>query len=162
MFKWATREVPEGLRPAKGLVNALILSALAWAVIVALILMIAPACFGEDNPSQPPLNLRGGEYAWTKTDTAREVVWMALHAVDWGQTLEIARNPRDYSEMNPVLGDHPSVGKVNLYMGAWAVAHPLVSYLLPRTWRDTWQYLTIGVSFTCTANNFNLGLKVKF
>jgi hypothetical protein len=154
-------EVPEALRPAKGLVNGLILGALAWAVIVALILMIATVCFGEDNPPIPPLSREGNSDDWTKTDTAREVVWMILHAVDWGQTLEIARHPDDFREMNPILGTHPTVGRVNLYMGAWALAHPAISYLLPGDWRKTWQYLTIGVSFTSTANNFNLGLRVK-
>ena len=99
---------------------------------------------------------------WSKEDTAREAVWISLHTIDWGQTLEIARHPKEFYELNPVLGKHPSVGNVNLYMGAAAIIHPAVSYILPKKWRKVWQYISIGVSSTCVINNFHVGLGVKF
>lgn len=98
---------------------------------------------------------------WTKADTAREVAWEVLHLVDWGQTLDIARNPQRFYEINPTLGRHPSVGKVNLYMGAWAVAHPVVSYILPKKYRLYWQWGTIFVTTGCVINNQIIGVRFK-
>ena len=39
----------------------------------------------------------------------------ALLALDWRQTLTIARNPRTESEINRILGPHPSVVAVCRY-----------------------------------------------
>ncbi len=99
---------------------------------------------------------------WSGSDTAREVVWQGLHVADWGQTLEIARNPVDYHEVNPVIGKHPSVRRVNLYMLSSAVVHAGVSYVLPEKVKVYWQYLSIGISAGCVARNYNIGLGVKF
>lgn len=99
---------------------------------------------------------------WTRGDTIREVSWEVLHVIDWGQTLEIARYPYRYSEYNPILGKHPSVGKVNLYMGAWVILHPVISYLLPKDYRKVWQYISIGVSAGCVGKNFSAGIGVRF
>ena len=99
---------------------------------------------------------------WNSGDTAREIVWQGLHVVDWGQTLEIARNPIDYHEVNPVIGRHPSVGKVNIYMLSSAIIHAGISYVLPDKVRPYWQYFSIGVSGACMARNLNIGLGVRF
>ncbi len=99
---------------------------------------------------------------WTKADTLREVAWQGIHIMDWGTTLDMARQPDKYHEINPILGKHPSVGKVNLYMGLSAIGHMAVSYALPEKIRPYWQYITIGISSACVINNFNVGLKVKF
>lgn len=102
------------------------------------------------------------ETNWTRTDTAREVAWQAINIIDWGQTLDIARNPEDYREYNPILGKHPSVGNVNLYMLSSALIHPIISYILPPKIRPYWQYITIGLSGACVINNAAVGLRVKF
>jgi hypothetical protein len=99
---------------------------------------------------------------WDYEDSGREVVWQGLHVIDWGQTLEIARHPGNYYEANPIMGRHPSLGRVNLYMGASAVVHAGISYVLPEDMRKWWQYVSIGVSGACVAHNFNMGLGVKF
>lgn len=100
--------------------------------------------------------------SWDKADYYREAGWQVLHVVDWGQTLEIARNPDRYWEMNPIMGKHPSVGNVNFYMGLSSIAHAAVSVLLPEKIRPYWQWISIGVSGACVINNFNVGLGVKF
>lgn len=99
---------------------------------------------------------------WNKSDTIREVVWQGIHVIDWGQTLEVARHPEKYHELNPILGRHPSVGRVNVYMGLSAVGHIVISYILPEKARSYWQYVSIGVSGACVVNNFNIGLGIKF
>ncbi len=99
---------------------------------------------------------------WTKEDTMREVAWGVIHVIDWGQTLEAARQPDKYHELNPILGRHPSIGNVNVYMGLSAIGHLGISYILPKKIRPYWQWVSIGVSGACIINNFNVGLGVKF
>jgi len=99
---------------------------------------------------------------WDKNNTFREIAWQGIHLIDWGQTLDIARQPDRYYEMNPILGKHPSVGQVNTYMAISAITHIGISYMLPKKYRAYWQWISIGVSGSCIINNFNAGLKVKF
>lgn len=42
-------------------------------------------------------------------------------SLDWLQTLWIARNPVKASEINVILGKHPSVARVCWYFAAWIV-----------------------------------------
>ena len=101
-------------------------------------------------------------YAWNKNDTYREVAWQTIHIIDWGQTLDIARNPDSYHEFNLILGRHPSVGRVNTYMVLSSVGHVTISVLLPDKVRKYWQWITIGTLGACVVNNFSIGLKVRF
>lgn len=109
--------------------------------------------------------------SWNTEEAVLEVVWQGLHLLDWGTTLDIVSRPDEYHEINPILGDHPSRGKVNLYMGLGAVLHPLVTHVLPRDAevfglsfkpRRIWQGVTIMVSGACVANNFSIGLRLNF
>lgn len=97
-----------------------------------------------------------------RKDIALEVMWQGVHVLDWGQTLEIARHPQDFYECNPLIGRHPSVGRVNTFMLASTVVHPLVSYALPKPYRTWWQMVTISVTTGLVANNYNIGLRVRF
>jgi hypothetical protein len=110
--------------------------------IAVIVLLLTGCTFGEN---------------WTRGDTYREVAWGAIHAVDWAQTRQIAQNP-EYHETNPILGSHPSVGSVDLYMASALVIHPVISAVLPKPYRDVWQYLSIGVSGACVINNVSIGV----
>ncbi len=99
---------------------------------------------------------------WTKADTVREVAVFTLHTIDWGQTRTIAKNPDRYYEINPILGKHPSIGKVDTYMFIGTIVRPVISYHLPPKYRKWWQYLSIGTSGAAVANNYNAGIKVDF
>ena len=108
---------------------------------------------------------------YTKEDIALEVVWATFHIIDWGQTLNIADNPQKYRETNPFLSDHPSKGSVNLYMVAWLVAHPLITYVLPKEvvifdckipLRAAFQTVSIGLSGYATIHNFGMGVHISF
>jgi hypothetical protein len=107
-----------------------------------------------------PLNAMAFD-SWSRGDIAREVAWQAIHLIDWGQTLSIADNP-GYHEHNFWMGEHPSRGRVNLYMGLETVLHPLVTHVFPASCRPYWQYVTIGISATNVINNYRIGLKVRF
>jgi hypothetical protein len=95
---------------------------------------------------------------WTRGDTYREVAWGAIHVADWAQTRQIAQHPEKYYETNPILGKHPSEQSVNLYMGTALIVHPIISGLLPKPYRDVWQYMSIGVSGAAVINNVSIGV----
>lgn len=101
-------------------------------------------------------------FAWTKADTARQVVYSTLHIMDWGQTRYIATHPEKYHETNPILGSHPSLRSVNLYFGATLLCHTAISAILPDKYRRAWQYVTIGVEGAYVVHNFNIGIKFGF
>lgn len=112
--------------------------------------------------------MRGG---WTEGDIFREAGWMVLHTMDWGLTLNAADRPKEYTERNPILGDHPSRSKVNIYMGTCLVAHPIIVNYIPRevVWFDTkiplralFQSISIGFSGYAVIHNFNAGLHMTF
>jgi hypothetical protein len=96
---------------------------------------------------------------WSNADYIREGAWMTLHGVDWAQTRQIAQHPEKYSESNPILGKHPSTQDVDLYMGIWMAAHPLITHLLPEDLRPYWQYISIGISGYAVISNIQAGIQ---
>ena len=98
----------------------------------------------------------------TTNQVLGEVAWQAIHIVDWGQTLSIADNPDEYKEYNPLIGKHPSRGRVNIVMLAGAVVHPLVTYAIPSEYRAYWLGGTIAASGLCVISNNSIGLKMNF
>jgi len=99
---------------------------------------------------------------WSTGDTVREVIAEGLIATDFAQTRTIAANPQQWSELNPLLGSHPSVGKVNLLAVGVLIAHPVISYLLPRPYREVFQYVTIGVEATAVSHNYQIGIHTSW
>jgi len=99
---------------------------------------------------------------WSKRDYTLQATWTVLHIVDWGQTLDIAKNSDKFHENNPFIGERPSVSKVNLYMGSSTIINPLITHVLPSKWRPYFQGLSIGVTTGCVVNNYRLGLNINF
>jgi len=94
---------------------------------------------------------------------AQELGYLALHGMDWAQTRTIAKNPQQWSETNRILGEHPSVGKVNNYFLATGLAHALASQYLPPDLAKWLQYGTIGLEAGVTGRNkFKLGIGMTF
>lgn len=101
------------------------------------------------------------------TDTITLLLMLVtLNVVDWGQTLDIARNPTEYHEYNPILGRHPSEDEVNTYfmivIPAQIGAGFLIEKLANEKWRNAFWTGCIGLELGMVANNYNLGLKVRF
>jgi hypothetical protein len=117
------------------------------AVIVAVIILVYSNSYASD---------------WSKVDTALQITYSALHVIDWGQTLDIAKHPKDWSETNPILGKHPSISKVNSYFAATLVGHAVVSYLLPKPYRRIWQCMWIGIEAGYVTHNYSVGINVRF
>jgi len=99
---------------------------------------------------------------WRQEDTYRELAWTAFLVVDYGQTMNIARNPERFKEYNPILGEHPSQSSVGLYMLSAAIIHPIISYYLPPKYRRIWQYISIGIEAGAVGNNFGAGIGINF
>jgi hypothetical protein len=118
---------------------------------------------------------------WSTADTVRQGVLTGLLVADWAQTRWLVKyegtpghcsavnlnlpDPcvsRSYSEVNGLLGEHPSTGKVNAYFAAAIVGHAAISYMLPRGWREGWQYVWIGVEANTVHHNRSLGIKLAF
>lgn len=112
---------------------------------------------------------------WTREDTYRQAALTTLLVVDWAQTRWAIRHNEElrycgynaepcrfYHESNPLLGEHPSIGKVNNLIGASIIGHAAIAYMLPRGWREGWQYVWIGVEASAIYSNRSLGIKMAF
>jgi len=113
---------------------------------------------------------------WTTQDKVLEISWQVLHFIDWGQTRHIAKHPDEYYECETVyyaIGSHPDTGQVDFIMGLGAVAHPIITHLLPRKarflWTDimwyprtTWQSITIITTGRYVVGNAAIGIKMDF
>lgn len=99
---------------------------------------------------------------WSRQDIGLEVGYQLLHVIDWGQTRQIAKQPDKYYEMNPILGEHPSVGRVDAYMALSGLLHVGVTHFLPKEYRPWFQGITIVIKGGLVAHNFSIGLGVSF
>ena len=116
---------------------------------------------------------------WTKTDTALQATYTVLHVIDWGQTASCANGgwhkfetstdsrgttitQHQRSEMNPILGKHPTPSVVHIYFASTLIANTIISYVLPKPYRTIWQGLGIGVEVWAVGNNYNVGVRGFF
>ena len=93
----------------------------------------------------------------TRADTAREIVYQSLAAIDWMQTQDIARH-YGYHETNIILGKHPNNARINTYFALTGIAHYAVATMLPEKYRAPFQYISIGVEVGAVYNNWSVGL----
>lgn len=97
---------------------------------------------------------------WTKENTQWETAYFVTRIIDWGQTLEIQRNPK-YYELNQFLGKHPTRGEINRYFIVTGIGHLVISNYLDE-WRLPWQQASFFYSLGVVSRNFEMGIKVKF
>ena len=121
--------------------------------ILALLLIISTNAFGDE---------------WTRGDTYREVAFQTLNVIDWGQTRYVAQNPDRFyeKESQQFIGQHPTTGRVDVYMAETAVMHYAISKALVhygyRTAADVFQYVTIGSKLNAVVGNISIGIKMSF
>jgi hypothetical protein len=89
------------------------------------------------------------------------ILAMALTAADWGQTRYISTHP-SYYELNPILGRHPSLGRVNGYFLLGEAMLPVARYALPDKWGTRVMYATIAVEAGWVGKNARIGIKFNF
>jgi hypothetical protein len=99
---------------------------------------------------------------WTADDTKRQAAYLLVYVADWNQTRYIATH-KNIMEINPILGEHPSVSRVDGYFMAVAVIHTGIAYLLPAEWRKAFQYVTLGFEAgIVTGNYYRSGIQISF
>ena len=127
-----------------GFIGAMLYCAIFWAVLIALLTGCA---------SLPP------------EQRVEETVYQSLHLADTLQTLQIARHPESYWEaVNPIMGHHPTQGRVLEVMASEAVLHALVTQALvdrPLWAQRSWQALSIGWSAANVNRNARIGLTLS-
>ena len=119
--------------------------------------------------------------SWSRADTALQGVFLGLLAVDYFQTRTMAKNDwmldgKQYSEINPIMGSHPSTGSVDAYFAISAVGHTIIAMALPPNYsfhwfdgeelnipaRRLWQFLWIGVEAGYVGWNYSVGVRIEF
>ena len=98
---------------------------------------------------------------WTKEDYTLQAASTVLHIADWLQTRDIATRD-DFIEINPILGNNPSIGEVNTYFATTLIASWIVADLLSPKYRTYFQCIYIGVEAKCVYSNYSAGIKFKF
>lgn len=104
----------------------------------------------------------------TALQRPEEYVFQAMNVADYRQTSEIAQKPTEYYEMRAgwAIGKHPSQRSVNTYFIAESLLHLGMSELLLRNGNgkvySSWQVITIIGKGKNVAENYSVGLKVKF
>lgn len=101
-----------------------------------------------------------------------EASWQVLHAVDFAQTVTIARQPRRFEEEGIptvwLIGEHPSEGAVEACWAAIALLHVAGTRFLAlradrgRPWRWAlygWEALSIADGAYAVAQNAAMGLQ---
>jgi len=84
-------------------------------------------------------------------DVAGQVVFGAIVAADYAQTVRIVR---DGQEGNPIIGRDGQNVPPGIYFPAAFILHTAVAFVLPRPWRNVWQATWgVGVS-TAVWNNW--------
>lgn len=98
---------------------------------------------------------------WSTLDKTLLVASTAANVVDWGQTRTIAMNPDRWSETNPFLGKHPSVGEVNTYFISRLILVPVLAHYLPE-YRTAILSLWLAIGVGYSGHNHSIGLKMSW
>ena len=91
--------------------------------------------------------------------TLLSCITVALHVIDWLQTRYIAKHPAGFYELNPFLGKHPSVLKVNMYFLGCIASTLVGASFLPFWWAigiGTWW---IALETFLVIRNYKIGIR---
>jgi len=114
-----------------------------------------------------PASLFAQGQEWTRLDKSLLITYQVARFIDWRQTLSIAEERRPdgsfrWREINPLLGDHPSAGRVNSHYVITALAVPLIAHYLPPSYRRAFLTGAVVVEVGYVAHNFNLGISMRW
>jgi hypothetical protein len=136
-------------RNARALINPRLL-----AVLTSAVLFIAACIFADKAHAE--------EGSWNTTDKVLLTAVETSYYLDFRQTREIALNPRRYYEHNQIIGEHPSVGRVNNYFLASAIGTYLLADALPEKYRRLFLSGALTVEVVTIVHNHKLGLRYNF
>jgi len=84
---------------------------------------------------------------------------IALHFVDWAQTREIVKNDQFY-EKNKLLGENPTLAKVNVYMASTMIIMLGIDRLLPVTHKVKFRIFWVIIGAIYVAGNYSIGVRI--
>lgn len=98
--------------------------------------------------------------------TGEELGWgaaaaAAVRLADWAQTRNITRNPDRFREVNPIIGEHPSKGRVD---GAFVIGSALLfglAHYLPEYRKQILQWFVV-LGGGVVARNASIGVRMSF
>ncbi len=98
---------------------------------------------------------------WTPTQKILWGTYTASWLVDFGQTRYIAEHPDTYREDTSswIIGEHPSVGKVNNYFLGQYVLNYLISDRLDKS-RGWYVGLLTAIHTEAAIGNVGIGIKI--
>jgi len=99
---------------------------------------------------------------WDKIDYSLLGIAGTGIILDWGQTRYIVKHPQTFHELNPSLGNYPSMGNVNKFFIGRLVLHGTAAYLLPDPFRKIWLGGEIMIRFNAVKNNRSIGVGFNF
>lgn len=97
---------------------------------------------------------------WTEGDTVRQGIFTALDVADWAQTRY--GTTHGFVEQNPIMGQHPSIGRVNIVFVIGVVGNAAMAWSLPKEYRPYFQYGSIALEAYCVGHNARIGVKFQW
>lgn len=89
------------------------------------------------------------------------VILVLLLVIDWAQTRFIAKHPELFSEINIVLGKHPSIEAVNLYFVFCIVGIVILGHGLSEMAAMVGGGMLIALEVFITVRNYKLGVRMQ-
>ena len=103
-------------------------------------------------------------FLWAAPVQANElqIAGNALILMDCHQTMRIAGHPETYTELNPLLGPHPSKNRVLASCATWLVTVNILDYVLDEKWSNILWIGVIGGHGAAVISNWSIGLRFNF
>lgn len=98
---------------------------------------------------------------WTSTDSALLGTAITGLAADWAQTRYIATE-HGYHETNPLLGSHPSVGRVNTYFAGSIAGTVGLALWMPRKPRTLFLGSMVALEIGLVIHNHSIGIQARY
>ncbi len=98
---------------------------------------------------------------FSNKDIAVEALVLTSMYLDYRQTLDI-KNHAGYTELNPIMGEHPSDVRIRNHFMIGAVLHVGIARLLPGEYRAGWQYGVLAAEVLTIIHNRKIGLSFNF
>lgn len=90
------------------------------------------------------------------------IAQVLLTTLDWHQTREIAANPNTFHEVNPILSQHPSAGRVNAHFLTTETIIVGGSQLFPSYHNQILGASVVAETLVVGRNSLKVGLKLEF